>query len=249
MRTKWGQNFLTDKNWQKKIVDLFQPTATFGEIGPGRGALTQHLSKKYDFFYVFEIDPSLFSLHENRSYQLIKGDFLDWDYKINEEPIKKFSLIGNLPYETGTAMLSQIVKHADQIEGFLFLLQKEVVDRVVARPSTSARGYMSLWVQSQFEVKALDKVPPGAFSPPPKVESQLLLGKRRASRLGPSEAFEDFLKLIFSNRRKTLKNNLKSTYSDSPNLERVEIDLGRRAESLEREEALRLFSTLENGED
>ena len=82
-KAKLGQNFLVDEGWQKKIVSYFEPSASFGEIGPGYGALTKHIEKKYSDFVVFEIDPEIIEAHKNKNYSIIEGSFLDWDFCLN----------------------------------------------------------------------------------------------------------------------------------------------------------------------
>ncbi len=214
-RTYLGQNFLIDENWQKKIVSHFEPPELFMEIGPGKGAITKHLAYRFQQFWVCEKDRSLADIHtEGHRYQTLSMDFLDWDFKMNGQPVKHFSFIGNLPYESGTFMVQRICEHADQVDHFLFLLQKEVVQRICAKPKTRDFSSFSILVQGQFRVEALDIIPPAAFNPPPKVDSQLVRAYRRTEGMHPKDAaYHRFLKQSFLHKRKTLKNAWKSVLS------------------------------------
>lgn len=214
-RQKFGQHFLIHEGWQRKIVDYFQPPAGFAEIGPGRGAITKHLSARRSGFQVFEIDQELWPLHENQSsYELIKQDFLDWDFKLNEESVSNFSLIGNLPYESGTQMLINIVKRVPQISHFVFMLQKEVVDRICARPGTKDYSSLTVLVRGQYEVESSGEIKASAFRPPPKVISKVIRARLKSCDNHPnSQEYRDFLKQAFVQKRKTLRNCLREGYS------------------------------------
>jgi 16S rRNA (adenine1518-N6/adenine1519-N6)-dimethyltransferase len=207
-RTHLGQNFLVSDEYQKKIVGYFEPPSDFLEIGPGRGALTQHLSQKFQNFTVIEKDPELMSYHQaQKNYHILNLDFLEWDFSLAGSPVENFSFIGNLPYESGSAMLQKIVEHADQVEHFVFLLQKEVVERIAAKPKSRDFASFSILVQGQFDVEALDVIGPEHFRPPPKVESQIVRGRKRTSGRHPLDRkYQQFLKRSFLHKRKTLKN-------------------------------------------
>ncbi len=212
MRARLGQNFLVDLEWQRKIVGYFETSKFFGEIGPGRGALTQWLKQEHPNFIVFEKDEELVEYHRKvGGYDVVAGDFLDWDFKVNGNAVQDFALIGNLPYEVGTAMIQRIVEHADQIPSFVFLLQKEVVERLAARPKTKAFGSLTVHVQGQYDLEALDIIPPSAFMPRPQVHSQIIRGKRRSSPHHISKDFSRFVQAAFSQKRKTLRNSLLSS--------------------------------------
>lgn len=212
-RQRLGQNFLVDSEWQAKIASYFTPAAKFGEIGPGRGELTEHLMKRFEHFCVFEKDERLVELHRSRSdrYDTIAGDFVDWNFELKGAPVENFSLIGNLPYESGTMIVKRVVEHAAQIPHFVFLLQKEVTQRLVAAPQTRDFGSLTILVQGQYHVEGLDIIPPEAFQPPPKVDSQLIRGQRRTSGTHSlSEDYQKFIKMSFMGKRKTLANVWKS---------------------------------------
>ena len=128
-------------------------------------------------------------------------------------PVSQFSLIGSLPYETGSKMLKNIAQHADQIEGFVFLLQREVVERVCARTKTRDFGSFTVLVQGQFDVEALDIIGPEFFRPRPKVDSQIFRGRRRKHPHPIDEKYFKFVFSSFQHKRKTFRNALKSLFS------------------------------------
>jgi len=214
-RSFLGQNFLIDEDVQKRIVDLFQPPADFGEIGPGEGAITKLLSQKFSDFCVFEKDPRLAELHRSgsKNYRVREGDFADWNFELQHAPVKNYSLIGNLPYEASSSILKAVVNHADQIVHFLFMLQKEVVERISAKSKTSDFGSLSVFVQGQYDLEALDVIGPEAFDPPPRVQSQLVRGSRKKTGVHPlSKDYSKFVQSAFASKRKTLKNNWKGHF-------------------------------------
>jgi len=214
---KFGQNFLVDKVWQERIINWFQPKGEFAEIGPGRGALTSQLSKRFQNFCVFEVDPQMQKFHDgDKNYEFILCDFLDWNFELHSKPVKNFSLIGNLPYESGTAIVKQVVFHCDQIDYFLFMFQKEVADRMCSSPRKKSYGSLSVFVQSQYDLTLKGNLPPGAFRPAPKVFSTLIQGRRRET--SPHPATQDYFAFIqncFQTKRKTLRNVLKNLLSSA----------------------------------
>ncbi len=213
-RTFLGQNFLVDTQVQQRICDAFKPEGDFGEIGPGRGAITQHLEKKYDEFWVFEKDPKMADLYRTRTkIHLVEGDFVDWDFKLGGIPVEDFSLVGNLPYESGTKMVLRVVEQMPQIKHFVFMLQKEVVDRLCAKPRTSDFGSLSVLVQTFYHLESLFLVPPSAFRPAPKVDSKVVRAFRRPDAPAVDRAFLKFVHSCFLHKRKMLKNSLRSRFS------------------------------------
>lgn len=217
-RTFLGQNFLVDEAVQKRIVELFsaQSGEVVVEIGPGKGAITQWLSELPIELLVVEKDPQLVSLHRSKGqYSVVAGDFCDWGFAVDGRDLKHLGLIGNLPYEVGTQILKHICAHADKVEHFLFMLQREVVERICAKPHTSDFGSLSVLLQGQFTMKPFDVISPEAFDPAPKVYSQLVEGKLRPveQRHPLDKAFQSFVQRSFQNKRKTLKNNWKAMMS------------------------------------
>ncbi|PIR22079.1 MAG: ribosomal RNA small subunit methyltransferase A [Deltaproteobacteria bacterium CG11_big_fil_rev_8_21_14_0_20_45_16] len=221
-RAKFGQNFLVDKIWQERIVNWFQPKGDFAEIGPGQGALTRLLEKRFNNFCVFEVDPKMQEYHTGKkNYEFILQDFLDWNFELHSKAVNNFSLIGNLPYESGTAIVKQVVYHCDQIDYFLFMLQKEVADRMCSLPRRKSYGSLSVFFQSQYDFKIKGNLPPGAFRPAPKVFSSLIEGHRRQRSPHPTtrEYFE-FIQSCFQMKRKTLRNVLKNRLS-APQIDEI----------------------------
>lgn len=252
MRAKWGQNFLVDQNWQKKIVGLFEPPGDFGEIGPGKGAITQHLKKKYSSFSLFEIDPEMVKLHDNEpeAYPVLHQSFLDWDFCLNSKPVENFSLIGNLPYESATAMMVRIAEHSRQISHFVFLIQREVAERVTAKLKTKSFGSLSVLMQLSFDVRASSVIPPGAFRPAPKVDSQIIVGFRRDMAQPTSEEFNSFVKRSFLFKRKRLQFALKKEFpleSIRRAYDKFSWSEDKRAEEVSPEEWLNLYRELKHG--
>jgi len=212
-RTFLGQNFLVDTAVQKRIVDAFSPEGTFGEIGPGKGAITDHLLKKYKDFWLFEKDPKMAALYRGHSsLHVVEGDFVGWNFELNGKPVSDFSLIGNLPYESGTKMILRLVEEFPKIKHFVFMLQKEVVDRICAKPKTSDFGSLSVLVQTFYQVEPLFLVPPSAFRPAPQVDSKVLRAQRIEGAPQPDRAFLKFVQSSFLHKRKMLKNSLRSRF-------------------------------------
>jgi len=218
-RTFLGQNFLIDEAVKSRIVELFHPPGLFGEVGPGEGAITELLAKKYSKFLAFEKDPQMIRALEAKNIlniEIVRGDFSNWRFEVDGLPVNDFSLIGNLPYEVGTRILKSVCAHAEQIVHFLFMLQREVVQRIVAKPATGDFGSLSVLVQGQYELEALDLIRPEAFRPAPKVVSQLIRGRLRwAGRHPLSEDFQKFVQLSFLQKRKILQNSWKSRFERS----------------------------------
>lgn len=215
-RQKFGQHFLIDENWQRRIVSLFHPEKDFAEIGPGEGAITRHLAERFENFFCFEVDPKIKEKHKfSDKYEVVLKDFLEWDFcDKNQKKVSDFSLIGNLPYESGTKMLVEIAKHSSQISHFVFMLQEEVAERIAARPSSKAFGSLSVFMQSQYNIEIFERILPEAFSPPPKVFSKVIRGYCRTDKRPIDSEFSEFVKLAFGKKRKTLRNVLKSNYDD-----------------------------------
>lgn len=212
-RTFLGQNFLIDPQAQNRIVQAFEPQGQFGEIGPGRGAITQHLEKKYPEFWLFEKDPKMADLYRSKSsLHLVEGDFIDWTFEIEGAPVENFSLIGNLPYESGTKMVLRVIENFPKIKHFVFMLQKEVVDRICAKPRTSDFGSLSVLVQTYYDVEALFVVPPSAFRPAPKVDSKVLRARARLEAPSVDTFFHKFVHSCFLHKRKMLKNSIRSRF-------------------------------------
>ena len=188
-RKRFGQNFLSDPNIIRKIVDAIrpQPGELLVEIGPGLGAMTAPLIERLGHLHVVEIDRDLIArLHERYTPEQITvhaGDALKFDFSsltampdgspsADREPALR--IVGNLPYNISTPILFHLAEFADQVKDMTFMLQKEVVMRMVAEPGTEEYGRLSVMLQYRFRMGRLFDVPPGAFRPAPKVMSSIV---------------------------------------------------------------------------
>ena len=236
-RKRFGQHFLTDRHYLRRIVEAIAPAPgeAMVEIGPGTGLLTAQLAPRTQRLHVVEIDRDLAQALRNRfppsQVTVHEGDALEFDFGTLPAPLR---VVGNLPYNVSTPILFRIAALEERIRDCTFLLQKEVVDRMVAAPGTPEYGRLSVMLQYRFAMDSLFDVPPGAFTPPPKVESSVVrmrpLGaKRPRARDGP--LFERLVAAAFSQRRKTLRNAAAGVAGPGA-FERAGIDPGRRGETL-----------------
>lgn len=218
-KKRFGQHFLHDGQIIQQIAQALPVAADdcLIEIGPGAGALTQVLCQMRPKLDVIELDRDLITLLKQSPYaaqlNIHEGDVLNFDFA-SLNPTKQaraLNIIGNLPYNISTPLLFHLSGYAKQIAQMVFMLQKEVVDRICAKPNSKAYGRLSILSQYHYQTENLFDVPPEAFSPPPKVDSAVI-------RLQPHEqppvdiAFErlkTIVDLAFAQRRKTLHNNLK----------------------------------------
>lgn len=236
-RKRFGQHFLTGRHWLERIVAAIDPRPgdAMLEIGPGTGLLTAELARLVRPLHVVEIDRDLAAALRGRfpAGEVIvhEGDALDFDFASLPAPLR---VVGNLPYNVSTPILFHVEEHAARIRDCTFLLQKEVVDRMVAEPGTREYGRLSVMLQARFSMaKALD-VPPGAFTPPPKVDSAVVrmrpLGEDRP-RARDEELFAAIVAAAFSQRRKTLRNAAREWVPEA-DYAAAGIDPGRRGETL-----------------
>jgi 16S rRNA (adenine1518-N6/adenine1519-N6)-dimethyltransferase len=268
-KPKLGQHFLQDRSVAPRIVealgDISQSTVL--EIGPGRGALTSILVRKARRVIAVETDRVIaaqlrmqFSLTPN--IEIIEGDILaiDLDTLFGPKPgstrpgmeqsPERVRVIGNLPYFITSEILLRLFEYRKYFESIVLMVQKEVADRLAARPGTKEYGLLSATAQLYSQVEKLFVVPPGAFSPPPKVNSAVvrLVLTPRVEALGVNEdEFIRFLKLSFGQKRKTLWNNLKSRYGPEDltlAMQRAKIKPAIRAEALSLEQSAALFRAL-----
>ena len=235
-----GQNFLHDENIIQKIVSLakINQDDTILEIGPGLGALTRHLLHKSNNVNVVEFDTSIIdtlkaNCHDYGLPKIYNEDFLKFDLnKVSDEKIK---LIGNLPYNISSPILFKIINFSDKITDAHFMLQKEVVDRIVSPPNTKSYGRLSVILQYHFKCDMVLKIPPEVFYPQPKVDSAILrlVPRKQKLELKNYSFFEKIVKQSFAQRRKTLHNNLKGIFKENEtNLDCLPIDAKLRAENL-----------------
>jgi 16S rRNA (adenine1518-N6/adenine1519-N6)-dimethyltransferase len=235
-----GQHFLHDTGIIDRIVRAIdpQPGDRIVEIGPGGGALTRPLLQRHGALTVIEFDRDLIApLTElgaaHGRLEIVQGDVLAVDFTAlaGGVPIR---LVGNLPYNISSPILFHALEHAAVIRDMHFMLQKEVVDRMAAAPGSKVYGRLSVMLQASCKVTPLFRVPPGAFRPPPKVDSAVVrLLPRPPEEIGLSDPllFGRVVKAAFAQRRKTLRNALESI-CDAEALHQVGISPGARAETI-----------------
>jgi len=249
-RKRFGQHFLADAAILDAIVEAINPGAddVFVEIGPGEGALTARMLATVARMHAVEIDRDLASALRRKygsgQLVLIEGDALDLDFSTLPAGLR---VIGNLPYNISTALMFHLCAFADRFVDMHFMLQKEVVERMAAVPSTPAYGRLSVMTQYWFEVQPLFRVPAAAFRPPPKVESMMVrLTPRRAELRGQADAglLKRVVTAAFSHRRKTLRNALAGLLTESKLVE-LGVNPGARAENLSLNDYVALSRHLE----
>ena len=236
-RKRFGQNFLTDVGVVADIVGAIHPLDNdlLVEIGPGLGALTRPLLRSLDHLHVVEIDRNIVESLQQQfprdKLTIHSGDALEFDFASLGQNLR---VVGNLPYNISTPLLFHLSHFAHNIRDMHFTLQKEVVERMVAVPSTSDYGRLSVMLQCRFEMEQLFIVSPESFQPVPKVESAVV---RMVPRRQPVIAAErerllaDIVSAAFGQRRKTLRNTLR-TYLKPEDYAALGIDPGKRAENL-----------------
>ena len=230
-RKRFGQNFLNDRQVIERIISTISPKKKddIVEIGPGKGAITFPLLEQLNKLNVVEIDRDLIALlqsSQNTKLIIHEADALSFDYS---QVSNNLRVVGNLPYNISSPLLFHLISQKDNIIDMTFMLQKEVVDRIVAKNNCKNFGRLSVVMQSFFDVELIFTVPRESFMPQPKIESAIVYLKTRQKPLiDDIKLLEKVVKICFSQRRKTLKNCLKS-YLDQ---KQTEIDLSQRAEML-----------------
>ena len=230
-RKRFGQHFLHDPRVLEKIVEALslQPPDCVVEIGPGQGALTRLLLERSRHVEAIEIDRDLVAKLREEGIPVREGDALQFDYAVFPPGVR---IVGNLPYNISTPLLFHLARYAGRVRDMHFMLQREVVERMVAKPSTPQYGRLSVALQARFEMKKLFNVAQGAFNPPPKVESAVVRMVPRAPSL---EVSDELLRRAFSARRKTLRNALPGI-----DFAAAGVDPGLRPENLSPEDYARL---------
>lgn len=268
-KPKLGQNFLADRSYAAKIVEALGDVTQRRviEIGPGRGVLTDLLARRASRVIAVELDRVLaaqlrmkYTLHEN--VEIIEGDVLTVDlaHLLGPRPgalaglaprkPEPVSVVGNIPYYITSDILLRLFSFHELFDCIVIMVQKEVADRIAARPGTSEYGLLSATAQLYTKVENLFTVPPGAFNPPPKVNSSVLRLKvaPQFEKLQVSaDGFIDFLKLSFGQKRKTLVNNLKERYEASAiqaAMKKANVREDARAEALPLERAAAIYRIL-----
>ena len=275
-KPKLGQHFLASESFALQIVDALGDVSqqTVLEIGPGRGVLTSLLAKRARRLIAVELDRVLaaqlrlrFGMFSN--VEVIEADILSIDFdslfgpkpglrrpgiEFRPEPVK---VVGNLPYYITSDILLRLFDYSKYFESIVILVQREVADRIAAKPGSRDYGLLSATAQLYARVEKLFTLPPGAFVPPPKVHSALLrltIAPRQKELglegdKGAEDGFIDFLRLSFGQKRKTLWNNLKSNYPEPclrAALAQARVKPAARAETLSLKESAAVFLALRN---
>ena len=237
LKKKLGQHFLVDKNIINKLVKNISPNKDdiIIEIGPGDGALTKSVLPNVKKIYLIEKDKDLISnldfiLKTNKGSKAINQDVLEFDFSIFEHP---YRVIGNLPYNISTEIIFKMCK-IDSVIDMHFMLQKEVVDRIVSKPNTKIYGRLSVMTQAYFSPKKLFDISENVFMPKPKVKSSFLRLLPRKSIFQNNkheEIFYNMVKSSFEGRRKMIRQSL-SKYLSLDDYDNVNINSRLRAENL-----------------
>jgi len=248
-RKRFGQHFLHEQAVIERIVSTLAPDAhdRLVEIGPGQGALTTPLLARVNQLSVIEIDRDLIATLNRRAMtetglDVIAGDALRVDYQALSQRLGgPMRVVGNLPYNISSPLLFALLDHADSIVDMHFMLQKEVVDRMVAAPGSRDYGRLSIGVAARARAEHLFDVGPGAFSPPPKVMSAVVRITPRAPDFAIDDGalFDRMVTAAFTQRRKTLRNALRA-YLDADAIAGCDIDPMLRPERLSAGEFARL---------
>ena len=249
-----GQHFLTDENIALDIVKGLKYTLLYKqvlEVGPGMGVLTKYLIQEKAYqTYIIDIDresiaylKTNYPILENR---IIEGDFLQLDFStlFNNE---SFAVIGNFPYNISTEILFKVLEHKNQVPEVVGMFQKEVAERIAAKPKNKTYGITSVLLQAYYDIEYLFTVQEHVFNPPPKVKSGVIrLTRNKVEKLDCNEKlFKQIVKAGFNQRRKTLRNSikafkLKAEFADN-------MYLSKRAEELSVQDFIALTNMMEVG--
>ena len=261
-----GQHFLRDQRTIHRIIEALapKPDETIVEIGPGTGALTSVLVERAGRLIAVEFDNKLTPLLNERfgslpNFKLLMADALAVDFCAEILPARTARLVANLPYNISTAILQRLITQRACLDEMVLMLQREVVERLLAPPGTTDRGYISVLVEAYCETEKLFDVAPGAFRPPPKVWSSVMRLKFRPridTDLKDADLLWATVSAGFAQKRKTILNNLrqasgrlqevlKRNGGASIVLCKANVELQRRAETLTLEEWSRIVRSME----
>lgn len=242
-RKRFGQNFLVDHGIIHHIVRSIGPQSTDNivEIGPGQGAITGSLLSHCPKLNVIELDRDLIPMlrvqfEKYPEFKVHESDALKFDFsQLKSEQDAPLRIVGNLPYNISTPLIFHLLEYRSLVQDMHFMLQKEVVMRLAAKPRDKNYGRLSVIAQYYCDVENLFEVPPESFQPRPKVMSAIV-------RMSPHKSlpaiaddatfFSEVVKQSFQQRRKTLRNSLKPILELVPNIEDYPLDFGQRAEQL-----------------
>jgi len=269
-KPKLGQHFLADHEAAQTIVEALGKISdqVVIEIGPGRGAITELLLTRAGHLITIELDHVLaaqmrLKYGRFQNLEVVEGDFLHIEVptllhhkpgllndRIPGSPVQTARVVGNIPYYITSDILLKLFEWHDRFDRFVLMMQKEVADRILAKPGSSDYGLLSATAQLYTRVEKILTLPPAAFHPPPKVHSMVLRFETapRLEELQVAEQpFIDFLKLSFAQKRKTLANNLRARYSDTQiksGMKAAGIKPDVRAEAISLDQSAKLFRSL-----
>ena len=258
-RKRFGQNFLIDEGVVRRIVRSIRPRSDdkMVEIGPGQGAITGLILEECANLDVIELDRDLIPMlkvrfDRNPGFRVHEADALKFDFSQLTDSEKTLRVVGNLPYNISTPLIFRLIAQRHLISDMHFMLQKEVVLRLAAKPGDKNYGRLSIMAQYFCEIEDLFDVPPESFNPPPKVMSSIV-------RLQPYTTLpitakdethlETVVKLAFQQRRKTLRNALKPLLEEIDDAASLSVDLSLRAERLSVADFVRLSDELSEKAD
>lgn len=252
-RKRFGQHFLSDQAIVHRIVASLAPKSTdhLIEIGPGQGALTLPVLKQVKNLEVVELDRDLIPQLEERCegvgrLHIYAADALEFNFASVKKDERLLRIFGNLPYNISTPLIFHLLTFTDLVSDMLFMLQKEVAQRLAAEPDSEHYGRLSVMVQYHCEPQLLFDVPPSAFFPPPQVMSSIisLVPYQKVPHLAQNYfMFEKIVKQAFGQRRKTLRNSLKGLIDDAM-WEKLSIHSNSRAENLSVKDFVELSNVL-----
>jgi 16S rRNA (adenine1518-N6/adenine1519-N6)-dimethyltransferase len=256
-RRALGQHFLRDASIARAIAGLLAPTPSdlVVEIGPGEGALTEELARRSGRLVALEVDRALLERLRRRlpAVEVLEADARTWDYgTLVRPPGGRVLVVGNLPYSVSKPIVAALLQARAVIDAMALMLQREVAERLAAPPGSKVYGALSVLTQAVCDVELALRVPPGAFRPPPQVESAVVRVTPRATpRVPPAldVRFREVVKAAFSSRRKTLANALAGGLGIPLGAAReaagtAGVDPARRAETLAIEDFVNLASRL-----
>lgn len=218
LKKSLGQHFLIDKTVCERIQGVLQqsPIERLVEVGPGAGALTEYIHKlPTESFKAIELDTEkvnyLLHTFPDLAGKLINEDFLDTQMPFDNA----FTLVGNFPYNISTQIVFKVLEWKEQVPMMVGMFQKEVAERIAAKPHSKAYGILSVLAQAFYDVTYLFDVPPAAFNPPPKVDSGVIMFKRKENfpAMATEKSFYHIVKMAFGQRRKMLRNPLKPYFT------------------------------------
>ena len=241
-RKRFGQNFLQDQGVIRRIVKGVSPRPSdhMVEIGPGLGALTEVILDEAGALDAIELDRDLLPILRTKffsyedKFRIFEADAMKFDFSSLQQDDRPLRIVGNLPYNISTQLIFHLLQHSTCVQDMHFMLQKEVVDRLAAKPGDKLYGRLGIMAQYYCQIEPLFIVPPEAFDPVPKVDSAIV--RLTPYKTLPQQAkclktLSAVVKTSFSMRRKTLRNNLKNLL-DAEHIEALGINPTRRPETL-----------------